>query len=661
MDEETRVSIEALKRVRAQEAEKKRERKLNGEKTNNKGAATKQPLHDWDHPDWSILDDRRGALPDFPLDCLSAPVREWVKRAAHGAGVTVAHVAVPAIGIASGLIGMARRVQASRSWSQPATCWTAVVGASGSGKTPGIDTIKRALAQVERNNRNKIDVLRRQHETKSAAAKAAREEWKKGVEEAISAGKNAPQMPEAATDPGKFIIPRLYISNATIERLGELLQARPQGTLLLMDELAGLFMNMSRYSGGEDNTFWLEAWNGGSHTVERMNRSLQIDNLLVGVVGGVQPDKFARSFEGDQDGMYARFLFAWPPAPAYRPLTDEADETDPDIINVMTRLDRLAEFEDDNLVKCSIALSAEARVEFEQLRQFVRGEMEALDGREQEWMAKAQAHALRLAGTLCLLDWASRKDLTPAEAFPDVPTAIGPEYMTAAIRLVQDYFWPHARAALRQSGLSERHENARRALRWIRAHGHVEVSLKDIRLDALGQKLDAEETANLLAAMERSGWVRKKEVKTEGRSAWRWEVNPKLHPDAGSAESAGSPHPPTLSALPALPALPACHIEIFPAANGRDPEGGGAHRRNDLEDCPLAPDGSPDDSFDIPDDLQRCQHCGKPGAKRRNVNGRAVALHEGCSHAWADRQGRTTHSDGNERNRPPTEPRCADV
>jgi hypothetical protein len=31
------------------------------------------------------------------------------------------------------------------------------------------------------------------------------------------------------------------------------------------------------------------------------------------------------------------------------------------------------------------------------------------------------------------------------------------------------------------------------------------------------------------------------------------------------------------------------------------------------------------------------------------VNGRAVFLHEGCSHAWADRQERTTHSDGNER------------
>src|SRR5262249_6280574 len=78
---------------------------------------------DWSDPDWSILDDRRGDLPDFPIETLSEPIRVWVKRAALGAGVTVAHVAVPAIGIASSLIGTARRILATRSWLQCATCW----------------------------------------------------------------------------------------------------------------------------------------------------------------------------------------------------------------------------------------------------------------------------------------------------------------------------------------------------------------------------------------------------------------------------------------------------------------------------------------------------------------------------------------------------------
>ena len=116
--------------------------------------------HTWDDPDWSILDDRRGDLPDFPMGTLSEPIQRWVERAAKGAGATPAHVAIPLLGIASSLIGTARRVMASRSWTQPMTNWAAIVGFSGTSKTPGIDATKRALSQIERDRRSKIDDLR---------------------------------------------------------------------------------------------------------------------------------------------------------------------------------------------------------------------------------------------------------------------------------------------------------------------------------------------------------------------------------------------------------------------------------------------------------------------------------------------------------------------
>src|SRR5215472_15829219 len=148
----------------------------------------RETIHSWDAPDWSILDDRRGELPDFPLECLGTPLREWVERAAAGASVTVAHVAVPTLGIASSLIGMACRVKASSSWLQPITCWVAIVGASGTGKTPGIDAVKRALAQMERDSQSKIGDLQRRHESEIENARAARAHWKKQVEEAIEAG-----------------------------------------------------------------------------------------------------------------------------------------------------------------------------------------------------------------------------------------------------------------------------------------------------------------------------------------------------------------------------------------------------------------------------------------------------------------------------------------
>jgi hypothetical protein len=501
------------------------------------------PNHTWEDPDLSIFDDRRGELPKFPIDILSGPCQQWIERSAHGAGVTAAHVALPLFGVVSSLIGTARRVMASRSWTQPMTTWMAVVGFSGAGKTPGLDVTKRALFQIELARKSKIIELRRMHDSRVEAAKAARAQWKKEVKRAAE-GKfvkldeyrnklaSEPVMPAEATDPGRFIAPRLCVSNATIERLADLLQARPQGMLMLCDELAGLFLNMSRYSGGQDNEFWLEAWNGSSYTVERMGcPPVAVNYLLVGVVGGLQPDKLARSFNGDLDGMYARTLFAWPEDPPYRPLTDEVAEVEPEIVNALSRIIDLAPVGEVDFAPRNICLSPEAAETFERFRELHHLRKDALMGRDREWWAKAPAHVLRLAGTLCYLSWAM-------VGGPE-PERIDVEYVQAAVRLVREYFWPHARAALRQIGFTERHADSRRVLRWIKAYGKHELSREEIRREALGQSLDADQTQALLDGLVKAGWLRKISTPTGGRRRHRWRVNPIIHGPAGSAESAG--------------------------------------------------------------------------------------------------------------------------
>jgi hypothetical protein len=59
----------------------------------------------WEEPDWALLDDRRGELPDFPVEALPASLRGWLLRAVRGAAVTPGHIAVPLLGIASSLMG----------------------------------------------------------------------------------------------------------------------------------------------------------------------------------------------------------------------------------------------------------------------------------------------------------------------------------------------------------------------------------------------------------------------------------------------------------------------------------------------------------------------------------------------------------------------------
>ena len=145
------------------------------------------------------------------------------------------------------------------------------------------------------------------------------------------------------------------------------------------------------------------------------------------------------------------------------------------------------------------------------------------------------AHVLRLSGTLTYLEWALTREV-------QAPATISMESMLAAIRLVRDYFWPHARACLRQIGLSERHTNARCVLRWLKANRKPEISREEVRREALSQRLDANETTELLASLCNSGWLREKTSPSGplgGKPTRRWLVNPILlnPPIAETAET----------------------------------------------------------------------------------------------------------------------------
>jgi hypothetical protein len=507
----------------------------------------------WDTPDESLLEDRRGDLPAFPSDVFPPGLSDWLSRASRGAGCLIDHVAVPMLGVTSSLIGKARRVQATSSWIEPMTLWTCVVGESGSRKTPGLKAVTRALDRIEAENEPDYRDAQVKHMARAERAKAEMKRWRKECATAAIKKLEPPLMPIEAVDVGDFIFPSLYVADATVPRLAKLCEVRPRGMMQIRDELAGLFTGMKAAG---SRPFYLECWNGDRFVVERVadDRCFTVDNLLVGVIGGFQPDKLARAFVGDEDGMYGRFCFGWPATPTYHPLTDDILEVDPEFQNLLTKLIRLpAEDEDGKFAPRTIPLSSGAREEFERYRQFVDYTKYSIEGREQQWLSKSETHLLRLAGTLAYLAWADASSGTGLESICAAlePNEIDKGFMIAAVRLIQHYFWPHARAALRQIGLTDRHHHIRRALRWLRSSGHREVSLKDIRREALGGSIDVEQTRDLVARMVAAGWLCAEPiVKTGGRPRERWIANPRLFEAAETAESAES----HLMAVPAVPA-----------------------------------------------------------------------------------------------------------
>jgi Protein of unknown function (DUF3987) len=489
----------------------------------------------WQEPDWSLLDERRPNLPAFPVSALAPEWQDWLRRSAHGAGVTPDHVVVPLLAVASGLIGTSRRIKPSGSWTEPCTLWMVLIGDSGTGKTPGLNVTKRALSSIEHSRKDRITDLQLAHETKVQAAKAADAMWKAEIEEAVLEGKEVPLKPIAAIGPGGFVVPRLYVSNVTIERLAALLQGRPSGLILIADELAGLFLNMSRYSNGQDNEFWLECWNGEKFIVERAARpAVVIEHLLVGITGGFQPDKLSRSLSGDQDGMYARMCFGWPDEPGYRKLAQDSAEIEPPFLMALTRLVDLPMLNAEVFTPRDVELTHRARNQFEQFRQFLHEGKESLQGREREWWAKGASHVLRLAGTLAFMEWSMHGG-------PE-PVVIDEQYITAAILIWREYFVPHSFAAIRCIGHSDQHIDERQVLRWIKANNKAEISTADIRRDALSQRLNGAHTLRLLDRLTQAGWLREAPIKGTGpgRPAHRWQVNPQLlaQGDAGIAEIA---------------------------------------------------------------------------------------------------------------------------
>ena len=126
----------------------------------------------------------------------------------------------------------------------------------------------------------------------------------------------------------------------------------------------------------------------------------------------------------------------------------------PNFKNALIRLIDLTADDGGDLIVTAVPLSQEARASFEEFRKEVHAGSAVLDGREAEWWAKTPAHVLRLAGTLAYLDWARRTAGQPIVIAE--PHRIEKTFLDGAVRLVRDYFWPHARSALRLIGLSER-------------------------------------------------------------------------------------------------------------------------------------------------------------------------------------------------------------
>lgn len=137
------------------------------------------------------------------------------------------------------------------------------------------------------------------------------------------------------------------IADSTTEEAANLLSNSPRGLILSRSELTGWFGQLDRYGGaGADRAFYLEAWDGGSHRVDRVKHKGEptlVPFTSLAIVGTIQPHKLREVFTAADDGLAARFLFIWPePIPPRRPKSNGADQRSAFLLTAFQRLRSLS-------------------------------------------------------------------------------------------------------------------------------------------------------------------------------------------------------------------------------------------------------------------------------------------------------------------------------
>jgi hypothetical protein len=408
---------------------------------------------------WRPVDTDDLAYRPFPVDALPAPIRGFVDAGARAIGCDTSYLALPLLTAIAAAIGNTRRLELKRGWSAPPILWGAIVGESGTAKTPAFKLVMRPVRERQSRAFKVFEAQQQEYE----AALEAWQEAKKGERG------EKPQPPSCE---------RFIVSDTTVEALAPILLANPRGLLLARDELAGWIGSFDRYAGkgkaGADSANWLSMFNAESIIVDRKTgipRTIHVPQAAVCVSGGIQPAILQRALgvEHRESGLAARLLLTCPPRKAKR--WTEAD-IDPGAEAELVRLfDRLNEMQpvsdnDGEPRPVLVRLSANAKTAWKAYYNAHAVEQADLTGDMAAAWSKLEEYAARLALVVHFTRWAAGD---PMLTNADVVDAAS---MNAGIVLAK-WFKHEARRVYAMLDESDADRDQRRLVDWIGRKGET--------------------------------------------------------------------------------------------------------------------------------------------------------------------------------------------
>jgi hypothetical protein len=487
----------------------------------------------WPAPDLTVLSAGRREPPVMPSE-IFGPAWPLLTDLAQGAGAPVDYVGVSFLAVAASLIGGKRKVRpyADADWTEPCILWAGLVGDPSSAKSPALDRTTNALRDMERDHATDHGEQLNGWRGDCERAKVEFATFQGMVKEASKEGIATPPLPDVAVEPRQPQRRRLLVQDSTPEKLAEILSGNPTGTLHLRDELAGWLTSFDRYTPG-GREFWLEAYGGRPFVIDRKGNpeptTLSFNG--VSVVGGIQPEKLADALFGrgkPDDGLVARFLWAWPNRPDYqrpRRCTDHST-----LAAMYSRLDGLSwgVNQDGEEVTITLPLDDNAADVFEQFERANRDAGDESGGLFKSFCGKLPGMVLRLSLVSQLARWAY-------EGGPE-PTSISAKTIASVAEFVDEYAKPTALRVFGDAALPPVERNAATLARLILKNKLSRVNARDLKRTPYKQHLatmrEAEPLNEALKYLVDADWLKSvgaRSGETHGRQSSDYAVNPAVH------------------------------------------------------------------------------------------------------------------------------------
>lgn len=423
----------------------------------------------------------------FPTEILPAVLADFIHECAAAMGCDESYIALPLLAAAGSAIGNTRRIKLKNSWNEPAVLWCAIVGDSGTVKSPAIDA---ATSPIRRRQAK----LLKAHAVAMAAHKSERTKWKATLQDTRG---DEPEAPPPVEHP--------YCSEITVEALADRLEKTPRGVLVAVDELAGWFGSFNAYkSGGADVAHWLSMHRAGALKVDRKTgdkTTLWIPHAAVSIAGGIQPKTLRRVLTPEffDNGLAARLLLAMPPGKVKR--WTDADVSGATEDAVRRLFDSLYEFQattgtDGELMPALVELSDAAKADFIAFFDEHATEQAELGGDElaAAW-SKLEGYAARLALVVHCVRQASGESLDP--------WAVDTKSMRAGIALSRWFGGETKRVYAALAGTDEDRERAA-LVAWIHGRGSV-TTARDLQHSGPRQYRRSGAAVESLAALVKDG------------------------------------------------------------------------------------------------------------------------------------------------------------